>query len=366
MRKFLVLLGVVLLAILIAGQFLPSRVVVERSVNVNRPAATVFTLLNGFRTWAEWSPWAAMDPQAEFLRSGPEFGVGARLDWMGDPSLIGAGWQEITVSAPFERIELTTNIGAQGEALTRYEVRGDQLGSRVTWTFETDVTAGQGMLGSLLGRYFGLFLQRWVSADFEQGLANLKAYAEALPGRDFTGAEIALLDVSPMPVLAVAGASDSEPGAIAAGLAAAYAEITNWALANDIELGGQPLAITRDWDDDAYRFEAAIPLAGSPEAVPAPTGRVTVARSPAGPAVRIIHRGPYEDTLDSYERLFAWMAAHGYRETGVSWEHYVTDPGDTPPEALVTHIYFLVDDEPPSFIPAPAGDAAAPGDAPGR
>ena len=45
MKKLLVLLGAVLIALGATALLLPERIVVERSQSINRPAATVFTLL---------------------------------------------------------------------------------------------------------------------------------------------------------------------------------------------------------------------------------------------------------------------------------------------------------------------------------
>jgi len=345
MRVFLAFVAALALAFVAGGFLQPATVTVERSVVVNRPAATVFTLLNGFRTWTHWSPWADLDPDADFERTGPEFGVGARLEWSGDPALLGSGWQEITVSEPWRRVELRTDIGPQGAAVTTYRVAGDRLGSRVTWAFETDVSAGQGVAGAWLGRYFGLFLARWVGADFERGLARLKAYAETLPERDFSDAEIERVSPGPRRVAQVRGTSAPEPEQVAAALAEAYGEISAWAAETGASLADPPLAVTRRSGDGAYRFEAAIPLETGSEAPPA-RGRVELGRSPGGPAARIVHRGPYGNTLASYEQLYAWIAARGLEPTGVSWEEYVSDPGETPPESLITHLYVLLEEDP--------------------
>ena len=43
--------------------------------------------------------------------------------------------------------------------------------------------------------------------------------------------------------------------------------------------------------------------------------------------------------------MAAFMAVNGLREGRVSWEQYISDPGITPAEDLVTHIYFLVGEE---------------------
>jgi effector-binding domain-containing protein len=48
--------------------------------------------------------------------------------------------------------------------------------------------------------------------------------------------------------------------------------------------------------------------------------------------------------IPTYEKLSAYMAAHGLREGPVSWEQYISDPGVTPEDELVTHIYYLLED----------------------
>jgi effector-binding domain-containing protein len=101
------------------------------------------------------------------------------------------------------------------------------------------------------------------------------------------------------------------------------------------------MAITRAWDEQGYQFDAAIPVMMRPVEL---SGRVQAGQSPSGPSVRVVHIGPYDRMAPSYEKLAAYMAAHGLREGNVSWEHYISDPGVTPEEELITHIYFLVGD----------------------
>jgi effector-binding domain-containing protein len=45
----------------------------------------------------------------------------------------------------------------------------------------------------------------------------------------------------------------------------------------------------------------------------------------------------------TYEKLAAYMAVHGLKEGRVSWEHYISDPGQTPAAEIITHIYFLIE-----------------------
>ncbi len=341
LKKLLIGLAVVAALFFGVGLFLPSKHAVERSINIERPAATVFTLLNSYHAFNEWSPWAELDPNATYVRSGPESGVGARLSWSGDPRLVGTGWQEITASLPYERIESRLDFGPQGAAESYFDLQPGPDGVRVSWGFQTDVTAGQGLLGSVMGRYFGLFLDRWVGADYERGLEQLKAYAESLPAIDVAGGEIEVLLVEAAPIVYLSGATSQDATDVAAALASAYRRVTAFIDAHGLQVAGAPMAITRAWDEFGYRFDAAIPVS---ELADVAGEGVQTGYSPAGRAARIIHRGPYEELLASYERLAAYMTAHGLPQGALSWEVYVSDPAELPPERLETHIYVLIAD----------------------
>ncbi len=120
MNKLLFVVGAVLVGLVATALVLPDRVVVERSISISRPATTVFTLLDGFTSWTEWSPWVARDASVTVTRSGPERGPGARIDWSGDPSKAGLGSQEVIGSDPVTRIdqhEGPAQRGAPGKIL---------------------------------------------------------------------------------------------------------------------------------------------------------------------------------------------------------------------------------------------------------
>jgi effector-binding domain-containing protein len=44
------------------------------------------------------------------------------------------------------------------------------------------------------------------------------------------------------------------------------------------------------------------------------------------PAAVTTHLGLYEGLEDAYKEVAAWLAEHGYRQTGPHWEVYYTDP----------------------------------------
>jgi len=329
-----------LVAFIAAGLFLPSRYHIERNIKIERPASLVFSIVNNYRHFNQWSPWATRDPAAVYQFSGPESGPGARLAWSGDPRMVGSGYQEITRSDPFELVEVQLVFEGQGSARSRFRIQESGGATDLTWSFDTDVTEGRGPLDSLMGKYFGLFLERWVGQDYAQGLAALKIYAESLPATDFAGADIELVDAQPVNILFVSGNTSQAPEDVASALEDAFGEINKFIRKNSIQMSGQPMAITRAWDENGYSFDAALPVETLPEST---DGRVQAGQSPAGRAVRLTHRGPYTQMLSAYDQLAAYMAANGLKEGKVSWEHYVSDPTVTPPEQLVTHVYFLLE-----------------------
>lgn len=352
---------------LIAGFFLPQQVHVERSIDIERPASTVFTVLNSYRSFAAWSPWAERDPDAVYELSGPDSGPGARLNWRGDPRLVGTGWQEIIESRPYSLVRMRLDFDQQGAAQSYFQIGQSAAGSRLTWGFDTDLVEGHGWFGGLLARYFGLFFDKWIGEDYELGLARLKAYLETMPATDFADLEVEIVEVEPMPILYVVSEVGSGGADITASLASAYQEVIAFMSEHGIDRLGQPMTITRIGDGGRYEVEAAIPVRWSgtgptgtgasadpsaraadeppTDVGPGAAGRVQFGHSPGGRAVRVVHLGSYERMGPSYEKLAAWMAAHGLGEGRISWEQYISDPGETPEDELVTHIFFRTDDD---------------------
>lgn len=325
---------------IITGLFLPRTVHVERSMEIDRPASTLFILLNSFSTFSAWSPWSERDPTINYQLSGPASGTGARMNWSGDPRLSGSGWQEIIESKPTSLVRMQLDFEQQGQANSYFLIDPAAKGVVVTWGFDTNLVEGQGFFGSLLARYFGLFFDRWVGSDYEQGLVRLKAYAESLPATDFSDLEVEVVEAVAMDILYIETDSEGSTGGIATSLAAAYQEITAFMAKHSIEMQSQPMAISRAWDAEGYEFDAAIPVSRTDVEL---SGNVRVGKSPSGPAVRVIHHGPYDQMSPSYEKLAAYMAINRLKEGRVSWEHYISDPGQTPTSEIITHIYFQIE-----------------------
>jgi effector-binding domain-containing protein len=341
-NKVLYVIVIAVVTFLIAGLFLPRSVHVERSIVIDRPVSTLFVVLNGFDSFPEWSAWSERDPGIVYEFSGPKSGVGARMSWNGDPRLVGAGWQEVVESTPWSMVRMSRYFDQQGQSESYFQITPEGGGARVNWGFDASLVEGQGFFGGLLARYFGLFFDKWIGSDYERGLERLKTYAEALPAADFSDLDVEIVEAVPLDILYIATDGREASVNFAGNLAAAYREITAFMAEHSIEMISEPMTITRAWDAEDYEFDAAIPVSATDVE---PSGSIRAGKSPSGRAVRVVHRGSYDRMAPSYEKLTAYMAAHGLKEGRVSWEHYISDPGQTPVDEIITHIYFLVESE---------------------
>ncbi len=81
-------------------------------------------------------------------------------------------------------------------------------------------------------------------------------------------------------------------------------------------------------------FPAATSLAGG--------GNVQASEIPAGSYATCLHKGPYPEVGQAYEALGQWTHDNGREATGIAYETYLNDPGNTPPEELLTQVAWLL------------------------
>jgi effector-binding domain-containing protein len=69
-------------------------------------------------------------------------------------------------------------------------------------------------------------------------------------------------------------------------------------------------------------------------------GQIVAGEIPGGKLASCQFTGPYSDMVPAYEALQQWVSEEGYEATGVSYEVYLNDPAQTPPQELMTQIIF--------------------------
>jgi len=71
---------------------------------------------------------------------GPRGGCWAKLTWAGNPQTLGSGYQAITASTPYGRIEADVDFGQGGTPAKQvYALAADGAGTKLTWSMDVDL-----------------------------------------------------------------------------------------------------------------------------------------------------------------------------------------------------------------------------------
>jgi hypothetical protein len=140
------------------------------------PAAAVFPHVNEPRKSEAWSPWARLDPNAKSTFEGPAAGTGAIMAWAGNRN-VGEGKMTIVESRANElvRFELEFFKPFRATNTAEFTFRPEGHQTNVSWSMSGT--------NNFVAKAVKLFINcdRMVGAQFEQGLADLRA-AVASPG----------------------------------------------------------------------------------------------------------------------------------------------------------------------------------------
>ncbi len=334
MQKLVYGVGAFVALLIIIGFALPRTNRVEVDIEIDAHAATVFALVNDFRRFSLWSPWAGTDPNARILYSGASRGVGAIMSW--DGAIIGSGTQIIDESQPYERVAITMSPGEPAESKSWFILAPGVGTTIVTWGFETDY----GM--NIVGRYFASMLGGIVARDYHDGLARLKELAESLPTADFSDIEIEHVVMQATEIAYLAVNSKPEPAAISEAMRKAYFQVLNFIDEHDLQEAGAPLSITRDFSGAELVFDAAIPVRGVTGDTPRDRTGVRLGFTYEGPAIRVGHVGSYRRLTATHRIISAYLAALGIERNGAAWESYVSDPRKVSEDELLTYVYYPI------------------------
>jgi hypothetical protein len=174
LKKILLGLAVVLVALCGFIATRPSSFTVQRTATLKASPDVAFALVNDFHHWGEWSPWDKMDPNQKRTFEGAAMGTGARYGWSGNDQ-VGEGRMTIEESKANELVRIKLEFIKPWEATnaTTFTFSPVAEGVSVTWKMEGH--------NDFMGKAFSLFMDMdgMIGKDFEQGLANMGKAAEA-------------------------------------------------------------------------------------------------------------------------------------------------------------------------------------------
>jgi effector-binding domain-containing protein len=107
-----------------------------------------------------------------------------------------------------------------------------------------------------------------------------------------------------------------------------------------IKRAGPSMTIYTSADDIGFQFQAAVPIAEEPKEPP--RGDIELGKSPAGRALKFVHRGSYDSMDSTYEAITNHLDEKRLEAQDTFVEEYETDPVTTPEDKLVVIVYVPV------------------------
>ena len=174
--NILIIVGVALAIFLVIVAFSPADFKITRTANMSAMEDTIFEQVNDFHNWENWSPWAKMDPTMQQAYEGAPAGKGAIYTWLGNKK-VGQGKMTIMDSKPGKsvliKLEFLKPFKATNMAEFTFKPMGNQ--TAVNWT----MSGNKNFIFKAVCMFMDM--DKVVGADFEKGLAAMKAHVESTP-----------------------------------------------------------------------------------------------------------------------------------------------------------------------------------------
>jgi AraC family transcriptional regulator len=149
--------------------------------------------------------------------------------------------------------------------------------------------------------------------------------------------EITLVEVPPLLVAGIRRKGSYEKIPLMIG------ELAEFIVRKEIGPAGPPIYLWHEKSvEDAFRADAAgdadievvFPVTGRTRV----EGDISTYELHGGLMARVLHKGPYQESTHTYERLFAWLESEGKKITGPVREIYLNDPREVAPDEILTEI----------------------------
>jgi hypothetical protein len=170
----LLAVAVILVVLVVVIISRPEDFSITRSTTMSAAPQTVFPQVNDLHNWPGWSPWAKLDPNMKMTFTGPEAGAGASYTWSGNGK-VGEGRMTIMESRANELVKIKLEFMKPFTATNASEFTFQPQGSQtnVTWS----MTGKRNFM--MKGMSLVMNMDKMLGGQFEQGLAQMKAIAEA-------------------------------------------------------------------------------------------------------------------------------------------------------------------------------------------
>lgn len=258
--EWLVSLLIVVVLFVVIALFLPATRSVSHTVETNRPMSTITDVLTSYTRFRDWNALINHDPDMQIQLSGPESGVGAKLEYRSSDPSVGAGSWELVEFEPGESVVYALDTPGRGHD-KRMTFDFERTGQRkqnvkITQTYTVDYG------WDLIGRYAGLYVTNNVGEDMKLGLGKFSNLLATIPRFDYNqhDAEFAFVDVPAANVLSATATAKRANDDIATAMSNQLKWIEQVMEENDLESAGPLRIITNEFGADAYGFDVVMPV----------------------------------------------------------------------------------------------------------
>jgi effector-binding domain-containing protein len=322
----MIILAIVILFLVVAA-FMPSSYHIERSIDINQPVELVFEQVADLNNFEQWSPWNEMEPSAYSPVEG--MGVGQVSKWDGDT--VGKGALTVTGITEYESLTQSLKFEEPFEGaaeITFTFVQNENGTIKVTWS-----TIGE--LGYPVARFLKPMIESELAESFDKGLAKLKERCEAI--KDYVK-----IEVTNFPGGKYYTISDKcHVSEIEGKMNKIFPELYAFVGKNQLQFAGNPITINNEYDMELkiWDFTVAVPVTDNSKKA---TGKIKAMELPPMKVAKTVYVGPYDGSEKTYMAMEVNMKKRGYEVAGKSIEEYVNSPEDTPPNELITNIYYPI------------------------
>jgi hypothetical protein len=327
--EILISLAIVAALYLLVALVLPSSRHLVEKIETNRKLTIAFDSLNSLRRFKDWNPLVLRDPRVQLSLSGPDSGVGARLDYVSKEEGLGKGSWVISESVPREKVSYKIENEERGSnKRTSFIFKPTGRNNRnveITQTYDVDYG------WNLLGRYAGMYVSRHVGDDMKMSLSRIVGMLAAVPNVDYavSGSKMTGLKIADRPVeeLLFVNAGNVERGnsQIQASITANAEWLKRVMDANGLEAVGPLRVISTELGRETYNFDVAQAVRkkdGSAVGKPTLQGPVQHVQNPAAKVATASYTG-YMAELDNVRNaLRAWTLTNGYEVVDRPYESY--------------------------------------------
>jgi hypothetical protein len=175
-KKFLMIVLVLVIALVGVGLASSTDYSVESSMLIDAPASEIHAYLGELRKWPEWSPWDEADASIVTTFGDKTTGVGAFQSWTSDD-----GDGELTLTTcdvdtgvAYDMVFINGDERTPASAVLAY--RAVDGGTEVTWSMEGD---WKGVVPPVMDGWMQILTPVMIGGMFDDGLAKLKVVVEA-------------------------------------------------------------------------------------------------------------------------------------------------------------------------------------------